>query len=188
MKVFTVIGCCFLVMVTETTEGKPKPESSLSSLAPGPFGALDNVKPPRPSSNEPVLVPPDIKYWAYGKVNTTVVDAGGLPWYCYTYRQTHCRPLFNLPAKWRTTRGPFVSQNPARSTTQTPRTTTRPPVTIVRTNVDGDDIPEEGVKISNRGRKLVGHPTSKCKPMPMPMHPASLLFGYSSTQKRPNFG
>ena len=54
-----------------TSHGKPKPESS---LAPGPFGALDNVKPPRPSTNDPVLIPPDIKYWAYGKVNTTVVD------------------------------------------------------------------------------------------------------------------
>ena len=149
-----------LIFFVLVTVAKSKPESSLSSLAPGPFGKLDDLKPPRPAANDPVLIPPDIKYWAYGKVNTTVVDAGGLPWYCYTYRQTHCRPLFNLPGKWRTTRGPFVSQNPARSTTRPPVTSTRPPVTIVRTNTEGGDIPEEGLKISNRGRKLVGSPNS----------------------------
>jgi hypothetical protein len=38
----------------------------------------------------------NIKYWASWKVNTTIFDAAGLPWYCYTYRQTHCRPLFHL--------------------------------------------------------------------------------------------
>ena len=53
---------------------------------------------------------------------------GGLPWYCYTYRQTHCRPLFKMPRKWRTTTKPYVSKNPARSTTRPPATTTiRPP-------------------------------------------------------------
>jgi hypothetical protein len=129
----------------------PKPESQPSvNLAPGPFGALDNLNPPRPvGPDEKIFIPPDIKYWAYGKVNTTIVDAGGLPWYCYTYRQTHCRPLFDLPAKWRTTRKPFVSSNPARSTTKAPSTTTRPPVTIVRTNLDGD-LFTQGVTITNR--------------------------------------
>lgn len=70
MKVVTVLILCSSVL--GGSHGKPNPESS---LAPGPFGALDNVKPPRPpSTNDPVLIPPDIKYWAYGKVNTTVVD------------------------------------------------------------------------------------------------------------------
>ena len=45
----------------------------------------------------------NIKYWASWKINTTIFDAAGLPWYCYTYRQTHCRPLFHLPADWRPT-------------------------------------------------------------------------------------
>ena len=61
-----------------------------------------------------------------------------------------------MPGKWRTTRKPYVSRNPARSTTRAPpTTTTRPPVRILKTNVDGT-ILTEGVKISNRGRKLVG--------------------------------
>ena len=75
--------------------GNPDPESSASIpsfLAPGPFGPLDNLNPPTPVTEKPsVFVPPDIRYWAFGKVNTTVYDKGGLPWFCYTYRQTHCR-------------------------------------------------------------------------------------------------
>ena len=57
--------------------------------------------------------PPDIniKYWAQWKINTTIFDATGLPWYCYTYRQTHCRPLFHLPADWRPS-----TDNPAATT------------------------------------------------------------------------
>ena len=50
------------------------------------------------------IYPFTFSYWAFGKLNTTVYDDGGLPWFCYTYRQTHCRPLFKLPPKWRTTR------------------------------------------------------------------------------------
>ena len=57
-----------------------------------------------------VFVPPDIKYWAYGELNTTVYDNLGLPWFCYTNRQTHCLPLFPLPPGFRTTRRPFVRQ------------------------------------------------------------------------------
>ena len=133
------------------------PESGPNfNLAPGPFGSLDNLDPPATDS-EKVFIPPDIKYWAnIGKTNTTILDAGtyslftlsilfkllesiqdkisvnkltgGLPWYCYTYRQTHCRPLFKMSRKWRTTTKPYVSKNPARSTTKPPGTTTiRPP-------------------------------------------------------------
>ena len=71
---------------------------------------------PRPSSprggraqeTEKVLVPPDYKYKAYGKVNITVIDSGGLPWYCYTGDHVRCVPLFRLPGKWRTTRFPNI--------------------------------------------------------------------------------
>ena len=62
---------------------------------------------------------------------------------------------FQVPGNWRTTRRPFVSRNPARSTTPpTRQTTTRPPTTIVRTNLgSGQGIPE-GVKVSNRDQRL----------------------------------
>lgn len=50
--------------------------------------------------------PPNLKYWASWRVNTTIIDSSGLPWFCYTYRQTHCRPLFHLPADWRPTGNP----------------------------------------------------------------------------------
>ena len=130
-----------LLSLIALTSALPRPETSVN-LAPGPFGSLDNLDPPKPVNGEKVFIPPDIKYWAYGKVNTTILDAGGLPWYCYTYRQTHCRPLFDFPGKWRTTRKPFVqpfvSTDPRRSTTPAPLTSTRPPVTIVRTNIDGE--------------------------------------------------
>merc|ERR1711963_1291268 len=104
-----------------------------------------------------VFVPPDIRYWAFGKVSTTIYDEGGLPWFCYTYRQTHCRPLFKLPPGFRTTRRPFRSDNPARSSTPQPITTTRPPVTILRTNTAGD-FTTSSIRINNRGRKIDAGP------------------------------
>ena len=79
---------------------------------------------------EKVLVPPDYKYKAYGKVNITVIDSGGLPWYCYTGNHVRCLPLFRLPGKWRTTRFPNIytpttppNPNKARSTITTTTTT-----------------------------------------------------------------
>ena len=79
---------------------------------------------------EKVLVPPDYKYRAYGKVNITVIDSGGLPWYCYTGEHVRCIPLFRLPGKWRTTRFPHIytpttppNPNKARSTIPTTSTT-----------------------------------------------------------------
>lgn len=54
-----------------------------------------------------VFIPPDIQYWAQNDVNTTIYDSQGLPWFCYTVRQTHCIPLFPLPSNFRTTRRPF---------------------------------------------------------------------------------
>ncbi len=122
----TVNYCIRIVIMLLTIcniQAAPPPKGSLS---PGPFGPLQDLAPPTAgttTTTEKVYVPPDIKYWAYGKVNTTIVDGGGLPWYCYTYRQTHCRPLFKLPANWRTTRRPFTrSGSPkARSTTSPPR-------------------------------------------------------------------
>ena len=53
-----------------------RPESGPSvDLAPGPFGSLDNLEPPD-SDSDKVFIPPDIKYWSYGKANTTILDAG----------------------------------------------------------------------------------------------------------------
>ena len=79
---------------------------------------------------EKVLVPPDYKYRAYGKVNITVIDSGGLPWYCYTGEHVRCIPLFRLPGRWRTTRFPHIytpttppNPNKARSTIRTTTTT-----------------------------------------------------------------
>ena len=76
---------------------------------------------------EKVLVPPDYKYKAYGKVNITVIDSGGLPWYCYAGNHVRCLPLFRLPGKWRTTRFPNIytpttppNPNKARSTPPNP--------------------------------------------------------------------
>lgn len=54
-----------------------------------------------------VFVPPDIRYWASGNLNTTVFDKLGLPWFCYTVQQTHCVPLFRKPPNYRTTRMPM---------------------------------------------------------------------------------
>ena len=77
----------------------------------------------RAQETEKVLVPPDYKYKTYGKVNITVIDSGGLPWYCYTGDHVRCIPLFRLPGKWRTTRFPNTytpttppNPNKARST------------------------------------------------------------------------
>lgn len=61
-------------------------------------------------SGQEVFVPPDIRYWASLKVNTTVYDNLGLPWYCYTNRQTHCIPIFKLPPNFRTTRRPQTNR------------------------------------------------------------------------------
>ena len=60
---------------------KPSPQSGPSvNLGPGPFGSLDNLDPPsvnnEKKNTEKVFIPPDIKYWAYGKLNTTILDAG----------------------------------------------------------------------------------------------------------------
>ena len=84
----------------------------------------------RLQEQEKVLVPPDYKYKAFGKVNITVIDSGGLPWYCYTGNHVRCVPLFRLPGKWRTTRFPHIytpttppNPNKARSTITTTTTT-----------------------------------------------------------------
>ena len=76
-----------------------------------PFRKYKDVAPPE---GRETFVPPDIKYWAYGEVNTTVFDELGLPWYCYTTRQTHCIPLFKKPARFRTTRRPYHRPNQIR--------------------------------------------------------------------------
>ena len=73
-----------------------------------------STEPPSSSSTlypkgQNVFVPPDIKYWAYGKVNTTVYDNLGLPWFCYTNLQTHCLPMFPVPPNFRTTRKPITA-------------------------------------------------------------------------------
>ena len=68
-----------------------------------------------------------------------------------------CRPLFKLPPGFRTTRRPFRSDNPARSSTPQPITTTRPPVTILRTNTAGD-FTTSSIRINNRGRKIDAGP------------------------------
>ena len=73
-KMLTII--ILLLSTCNLVWSKPRPESGPSvNLAPGPFGSLDNLSPP-PSDSEKVFIPPDIKYWAYGKLNTTVLDAG----------------------------------------------------------------------------------------------------------------
>lgn len=77
--------------------------STISRVLPAP--ANFPIRQPPPGQN--VFVPPDIKYWAYGKINTTVIDNLGLPWYCYTNRQTHCMPLFQKPPNFQTTRRPY---------------------------------------------------------------------------------
>ncbi len=186
------------------------------NLAPGPFGPLRDLAPPTSGTtttkrttttttkrsadednNVQVFVPPDIKYWAYGKVNTTIVDGGGLPWYCYTYRQTHCRPLFKLPANWRTTRRPIRKGGPtprgsyprARSTTTAPpdpypgarSSTTPPPVTIIRTTFSDSDnlLDSDQIRITNRGQTLRGRTGG---PTPRPTGPpTSKGYGYTMT-------
>ncbi|TRY71491.1 hypothetical protein TCAL_00244 [Tigriopus californicus] len=77
--------------------------STISLVQPAPT----IVQIPQPPPGQNVFVPPDIKYWAYGKINTTVIDNLGLPWYCYTHRQTHCMPLFQKPPNFQTTRRPY---------------------------------------------------------------------------------
>ncbi len=61
---------------------------------------------PTPPPGMEVFIPPDIRYWASGDVNSTVLDKLGLPWFCYTAQQTHCVPLFRKPPNYRTTRMP----------------------------------------------------------------------------------
>jgi hypothetical protein len=65
---------------------------------------------PSPPPGMEVFVPPDIKYWASGDLNSTVLDKMGLPWFCYTVQQTHCVPLFRKPTNFRTTRMPVFKR------------------------------------------------------------------------------
>ena len=47
------------------------------------------------------LIPPIIKYWAtpsiFAQNNRTIKDSFGRPWFCATYRQAFCKPLFEIP-------------------------------------------------------------------------------------------
>ena len=47
------------------------------------------------------LIPPIIKYWAtpsiFAQNNRTIKDSFGRPWFCATYRQAFCKPLFERP-------------------------------------------------------------------------------------------
>ena len=73
-KMLTII--IWLLSACNLVRSTPRPESGPRLyLAPGPFGSLDNLNPPV-SDFEKVFIPPDIKYWAYGKINTTILDAG----------------------------------------------------------------------------------------------------------------
>ena len=46
------------------------------------------------------LIPPIIKYWAtpsiFAQNNRTIKDSFGRPWFCATYRQAFCKPLFEI--------------------------------------------------------------------------------------------
>ena len=49
------------------------------------------------------LIPPIIKYWAtpsiFAQNNRTIKDSFGRPWFCATYRQAFCKPLFEIPER-----------------------------------------------------------------------------------------
>ena len=51
------------------------------------------------------LIPPIIKYWAtpsiFAQNNRTIKDSFGRPWFCATYRQAFCKPLFEIPESHR---------------------------------------------------------------------------------------
>ena len=53
-----------------------------------------------------VLIPPIIKYWAsstkFAQHNKTVKDDFGRPWFCTTFRQSHCKPLFEISNNFKT--------------------------------------------------------------------------------------
>ena len=91
------------------------------------------------------------KYKTYGKVNITVIDSGGLPWYCYTGNHVRCIPLFRLPGKWRTTRFPNIytpttppNPNKARSTIPPNRSKFRSTLsTTTTTSLTTLMVPEE---------------------------------------------
>jgi hypothetical protein len=77
----------------------------------------------------------------------------GLPWYCYTYRQTHCRPLFHLPADWRPS-----TDRPA--TTTVVKIKKRPKDGNNRQNVGPNDLPiessEEGEPQDGQNQQFTG--------------------------------
>ena len=59
--------------------------------------------PPEVSS---VLIPPIIKYWSlpstFAQHNVTLKDDQGRKWSCFTYRQSHCVPMFDVSADLKT--------------------------------------------------------------------------------------
>ena len=69
--------------------------------------------PPEASS---VLIPPIIKYWALPSAvaqhNITVKDDFGRLWYCTTYRQSHCVPLFTVSVDFKATTVPIAKPQP----------------------------------------------------------------------------
>jgi len=83
--------------------------AALSTAAAAPTKRPTQTSPIQPPAGVKVFVPPDIRYWAYGNANTTIYDDLGLPWFCYTIRQTHCIPLFAVPEGFATTRRPFTA-------------------------------------------------------------------------------
>ena len=130
---YICVICC-LTLCENIIQGTPHTAFLTSNLPQPIFHSGQTIAPTRNARlqhSERVLIPPDFRYRAYGKVNITVIDSGGLPWYCYTGQQIRCVPLFKLPGRWRTTRFPNIyspstppNPNKARSTTTTTTPTT----------------------------------------------------------------
>ena len=67
---------------------------------------LSNVREQLITPASSVLIPPIIKYWAastkFAQHNKTVKDDVGRPWFCTTFRQSHCKPLFKITDNFKT--------------------------------------------------------------------------------------
>ena len=73
--------------------------------------------PPEVSS---VLIPPIIKYWSlpstFAQHNITLKDDQGRKWSCFTYRQSHCVPMFNVSADLKTIVVPITKPEQTKET------------------------------------------------------------------------
>ena len=123
----------------------------LASLLP-----LSGIREDVPTPVSTILIPPIIKYWArngispsaYAQVNATIWDHFGRPWYCTTYLQSNCKPLFTIPTQFKETqpsvRSSAESQQQKTTTVNQEKTTASIRIDI-ETNDDHADNHEDTV-------------------------------------------